>query len=267
MQYGYCLDVKFLKGDETSRTIFEAVAAAGFDYVELPFSALSELSRDEFTELKDELKKIPCKACNLFFPPSLTLVGLGMDASGILVYLEKMLPLAAELDVENLVFGNGGARKTPKGVTRESVLENLRLIVETMEIFASKTGIIISVEPLNTTETDMINSYGEAIELTQGLHKVATMIDSYHVAMEKQNFDDVLKNPDRLKHLHTAFPTGRLVPSPQDDMNAYSDFVNTIKKIGFNDKISIEGALRATEPAAIRDEIKAALGVLKGFFN
>jgi sugar phosphate isomerase/epimerase len=202
----------------------------------------------------------------LFFPPSLKLVGLGMDASGILSYLERMLPLAAEIGVENLVFGNGGARKIPKGVTRESVWGNLRLIVETMEIVASKTGITISVEPLNTTETDIVNSYTEAVELTMGMQHVSAMIDSYHVAMEKQTFDDVIKIPSRLKHLHTAYPTGRMVPSPEDDKSLYEDFIKTVKQVGYNDKISIEGALRNTEPNAVRTEIKASLDVIRSWF-
>ncbi|MCL1843770.1 MAG: sugar phosphate isomerase/epimerase [Defluviitaleaceae bacterium] len=265
MKYGYCLDVKFLEGDKTSRLIFDAVAEAGFDYVELPFSALSALSAEKVAELRNELKAIPCLACNLFFPPALTLVGRGTDAAGISAYLERMLPFAAELGMENLVFGNGGARKIPEGETREGVWANMRMIVETMEIFAAKAGITVSVEPLNTTETNIVNSYGEAVELTAGLQNVATMIDSYHVAMENQSYDDVLQNPSRLKHLHTAFPTGRMVPCPEDDMSLYAEFIKTIKAIGYNDKISIEGALRATDAAAIRSEIKNALGVLKGF--
>lgn len=263
MRYGYCMDVSFLNGDETNRAIFDAVAEAGFDYVELPFSALSVFSGNKLAELKEELKKIPCKACNLFFLPSLTLVGIEMDASGIFAYLERMLPLAAEIGIESLVFGNGGARKIPEGVSRESVWANLRLIVETMEIFASKEGITISVEPLNTTETNIINSYGEAVELTKDLKNVASMIDSYHVAMENQTYDDVLQNPSSLKHLHTAYPMGRMVPSEANDMTLYEDFVKTIKKIGYNDKISIEGALRGKTPAEIRVEVKTSLKVLK----
>lgn len=64
----------------------------------------------------------------------------------------------------------------------------------------------ISVEPLNTKETNIINSYGEAMELTKGLKNVAAMIDNYHVAIENQTFDDVLQDPAGLKHLHIAYP-------------------------------------------------------------
>ena len=257
MKYGYCLDF-------TNYIVFDAVAEAGFDYVELPLSALSALSEEKIAQLKEALKKIPCKACNLFFPPSLTLVGQNMDMPGIAAYLERMLPFAAELGVETLVFGNGGARKIPDGVSCQSVWANLRTIVETMDIYAAKAGITIAVEPLNTTETNIINSYGEAVELTRGLKNVSAMVDSYHVAMEKQSYDDVIQNPSGLKHLHTAYPLGRMVPSPADDTALYDEFKKAIKATGYDGKISIEGALRGKNADEIRREVKDALAVVKG---
>jgi len=189
-----------------------------------------------------------------------------MDTDGIEAYLKKMLLLAAELGVETLVFGNGGARKIPEGVSCESVFANLRTIVEMMEVHAEKAGITICVEPLNSTETNIINSYGEAVALTTGLTYVTTMIDSYHVAMDAQNFDDVVNTPEKLRHLHTAYPIGRMVPSSGDDMTLYADFVKTVKRLSYNDKISIEGAFRATDSVGIRAEVKEGLETLKGLF-
>ncbi|MCL2356459.1 MAG: sugar phosphate isomerase/epimerase [Defluviitaleaceae bacterium] len=260
MKYGYCMDLKFL--NEQERALFDAVAEAGFDYVELPFSELSALSG--IAGLKKELEKIPCRACNLFFPPALKIVGAGMDSNGIIAYLERMLPLAAELGIESLVFGNGGARKIPEGATREEVWANLRLIVELMDVYAGQNGIKISVEPLNRTETNIINSYAEAVELTFGLKNVGAMIDSYHVAMENHTYEDVVKYPEVL-HLHTAYPTGRMVPSPNDPAGTYDEFVRAVKQIGYNDKISIEGAIK--NPANVKAEVKAALEVMRGWFG
>lgn len=262
MRFGYCLGLNFLNGDFE---VFNAVSEAGFDYVELPLSALSALQPREFAELEKALSAIPCKACNLFFPREITLVGPGMDVPGITAYLERMLPVAASLGIETLVFGNGGARKIPDGATRDSVWANLRTIAELMEEHAGKAGVTIAVEPLNTTETDIINSYGEAVELTTGLTHVAAMVDSYHVAMEKQNFDDMLKAPEKLAHLHTAFPIGRYVPSPADDMTQYADFVSAVKQAGYNGKLSIEGGLRSSEGNR-RKEIADALAVLQKMF-
>jgi sugar phosphate isomerase/epimerase len=247
--------------------LFNAVAEAGFDYVELPLSGLSVLTASELQKLKKSLTKIPCRACNLFFPPGLAIVGENTNTEGIKAYLEKMLPLVADMGVETLVFGNGGARKIPQGATRESIWGNLRALVEILDEYAVKTGIIIAVEPLNSTETNIITSYGEAAQLTSGLSNVATMIDSYHVAMEKQNFNDVLENPQQLKHLHTAYPAGRLVPSPQDGTVVYTEFVSVVKQVGYDNKISIEGALRTKNPSEVYDEVVAALSLLRNLFG
>ena len=266
MRYGYCMNVEFLRGDETSKAIFEAVAAAGFDYVELPLNALWGLTPGEMAALKEALKKIPCRACNIFFPGSLAVVGPQADMQQVNAYIEKMLPLAANLGAEVIVFGNGGARKVPEGESREAVWSRLRQVVEVMDAHAKNAGVNIVVEPLNASETNMINTYGEAVALSHGLAYVSTMIDSYHVAKDGQSYDDVYKYPQALGHLHTAYPVGRMVPSPGDDMSLYAEFVKMVKTLGYDGKISVEGGLRAKEPQDIKAEVRASLDVLRAMF-
>ncbi|MCL2360592.1 MAG: sugar phosphate isomerase/epimerase [Defluviitaleaceae bacterium] len=263
MKYGCCIHPDFIKSEEKYLSLFKTLAQAGFDYVELPFFTLSQLTNDELEKLKNALQVIPCKACNVFFPPGLTLVGPEMDMKGIRTYLERMLPLAADLSVETLVFGNGGARRIPEEQDPTAIWDDLCKIVEEMEIHAKKEGITIAVEPLNTTETNMITSYSEAVRLTEGLVHVTAMIDSYHTAVNGQTYDDVYMYPKSLGHLHTAYPTGRMVPSPQDDMSLYADFVKMVKDMGYRGKISVEGALRSIESVAIAAEYKACIDTLK----
>ena len=267
MQYGYCMNVDFVRGDAMSLATLNGVAEAGYDYVELPLSALWGLAPWDMPALKEALKKIPCRACNIFFPGGLTIVGPQADMKLVNAYLEKMVPMAAGLGAEVLVFGSGAARKIPEGGSREATWDNLRQVVETMDIHAQRAGVKILMEPLNTGETDMINSYGEAVALTQGLAHVATMVDSYHVAMEGQSYDDVYKHPQAMLHLHTAYPIGRMVPSPTDDMGQYADFVKMVKTLGYNGKISVEGKLKATASRDIATEVGACLDVLKGLFS
>lgn len=267
MQYGYCLGINFLRGDAKAQATFDAVAEAGFDYVELPLFALWEMKPGEMTKLKEALSAIPCKACNIFFPGGLTIVGPQKDWDKVHEYLEKMLPLASELGAETLVFGNGNARKIPQGESREAIWNDLRQVAETMDIYAKRAGVTILAEPLNSGETNIINTYSEAVALTQDLTNVSAMIDSYHVAAEGQNYDDVYKYPEALRHLHTAYPLGRTVPSPEDNMALYADFAKMVKTLGYDSKISVEGALRTTEPQDIKAEITACLDLLKGMFE
>lgn len=266
MQYGFCTNIAFLDGDETSRVVFEGLVETGYDYVELPLSILS--ARGDIGELKKRLAdaNLPCRACNLFFPPALTLVGENQDKAGIEAYLQKVLPFAAEMGVETLVFGNGGARKIPPGATREATFVNLRTLVETMEKYASQTPVKICVELLNTTETDMINSYAQAVELTNGLKHVAAMIDSYHFLVEKHDYAAVLAHPHRMWHVHTAYSAQRLIPGPNDNKAEYAELQSTLKKLNYDGKISVEGGFRTTAPAEIKKEIKDALSMMKALF-
>lgn len=263
MRFGYCMNLDFMK-DDFAKSVFDSVAEAGFDYVELSLSAISQLPEAGLLALKEQLKAIPCKACNLFFPQNLTIVGENMDMAGIRAYLGNMLPLMADMGVETLVFGNGGARQIPPGATAQAILQDLRTLVEMMDEYAGKHGLVICVEPLSDTNT--ITSYGEAVGLTAGLKNVAAMVDSFHAAAAGQNFDEVIQTPGKLKHLHTACAAGRFVPSLQDDMGAYRGFVKTVKQLGYDDKISIEGHMRATNPANAHREIADSLLVLKNLF-
>jgi len=267
MQYGYCLGTDFVKGNTEGEVLFNAIVKAGFDYVELRLSEISALSTDEIAKLKKVLQAIPCKAGYVFFPSGLTLVGPEMDMPGINSYLDRMLPLAAELGAEVLVFGNGKARSIPEGSTYEATWQDLRKIVEAMDAKAKKIGLPILVEALNTNESNIITSYGEAVALTEGLTYVSSMVDSYHVEKDGQTYNDVHKHPEAMRHLHTAYTPGRLAPSPEDDMSLYANFVEMVKKLGYNGKISVEGGLRTTEPEAVDAEVKACLATLKLLFG
>ncbi|MCL2527397.1 MAG: sugar phosphate isomerase/epimerase [Defluviitaleaceae bacterium] len=267
MKYGYCLSPYFAKGDAGGQMLFNAIVKAGFDYAELRLCELATLTPEEIAKLKQALQSIPCKACYVFFPPELTLVGPEMDIEGITAYLGRMLPLAASLGAEILVFGNGNARKVPDGQCREAIWKDLRTIAEIMDAKANETGLRISIEHLNKKESNILNSYGEAVALTEGLTHVSAMIDSYHVAQDGLTYEDVYHNPKALWHLHTAFPIGRTAPSPEDDMTQYADFVQMVKKLGYNGRISVEGSLRAADAEGVEKEVRESLATLKQMFE
>jgi len=275
MRFGYCLNLQFLEGDATSRRIFEAVCESGFEYVELPMFAMAALSPDQLTALKKELadKNMPCLACNVFFPQSIPIIGPERDKSQMLSYIEKALAIAADMGIETAVFGNGGARKIPDGSNREATWSQLRDIVEMMDPIAQRNNVTVVVEPLNQLETDMINSYTDAVKLTEGAKSVAAMCDWYHVFMEGQTLEDLFKYPKKLRHLHIAYGRERLIPSPTDDMNHYGDFAKAVKKLGYNDKLSVEGGFKKIGAAEVGSgieseatDIKMCIDTLKKLF-
>jgi len=93
------------------------------------------------------------------------------------------------------------------------------------------------------------------------------MVDSYHQYVNNLSYDDLYNYPTHLKHLHTAYPIGRKVPSITDDMTVYEDFVKMVKALNYNGMISVEGSLNSTSPEDITAEIKASLKTLKSLFE
>ena len=260
MRFGYCLNLGFLEGDEVSRKILDAVCASGFDFLELPMFALTALSPDKLAQLKKALsdKGVPCLACNIFFPQSVPIVGPDKDVGEIKAYIDKAMAIAKDLGVETIVFGNGGAR-------RDATWDELQTVVKMLDEAAGKNNLSFVIEPLNKKETNTILSYTEAVKLAEGAKNVRSMCDWYHTCMEAQTLDDLYEYPDMLGHLHIAYSKERLIPSPNDDMSFYDDFVKTIKQLGYNNKLSVEGSLRNNNDPA--QEIKQCLETLKQLFN
>ena len=269
MLFGFCMGIGFVKGDVASRTIFDAVCASGYDYVELHLSALAALTDAEFAALKAELdeKNMPMRACCIFFPPEVALVGPKQDLAEIRAYAEHALSRAKKLGAETAVFGNGGARKVPDDMSHEAAFDDLRRVAEVLDEVAGTHGITITVEPLNQKETNIILCFKDAVALAHGLTHVTAMCDWYHMVAEGDTMDAPLSEPDQMQHLHIARPDVRMIPAPTDELSEYADFVKAIKFMGYDKKLSVEGRLAATEPAAIHDEIRACLAVLRQLFN
>ena len=251
MKFGRCTKIDFEK--------IHAIAAAGFDYIELEFADLAQY--DNVPALKKVMREanIPCLSCNVFFIPTIKLVGRDRDVAGIEAYLSRMLPLAADLGMETLVFGNGRARSVPEGENPEEIQKHLRDIVERMETHAARNGLKIAVEPLGHTETDMILSYSQAVALTEGLTHVGAMVDSYHVLCNNQDYYNVAAHPEKLFHVHTAYSLERLAPASADDPAQYAPLVQALRQANYNGKISIEANERGT--------YAESFAAMQSFFN
>jgi len=64
------------------------------------------------------------------------------------------------------------------------------------------------------------------------------LIDYYHLALENENPEVILESAAHLKHIHFADPQGRAYPRELKD--EYVTFVNLLKHVGYEGRISIE---------------------------
>ena len=112
-----------------------------------------------------------------------------------------------------MVFGSGGARRVPEGFDRErartQILQFLGFCADAYET----TGVITAIEPLNLTESNILNTVGEGAEYARTVDRpgVRDLADTYHMEKDGEPLSAIIAAADVLAHTHTA-DTGRLAP-------------------------------------------------------
>lgn len=250
MKFGICSDLSNI----------ESVAATGFDYIEGHVTKVAAMSEAEFEELCVKVAAAPIKAeafCVLF-PGDIKITGPEADPAKIEAYADRALARVKKLGAEVVVFGSGGARKVPDGFDRATAWHQLITAGRILGRIAEKYGLVIALEPLNTGETNIINTQAEGLRLVADVKHDGFKIlsDYYHLALGGENGDIVAACGGDLRHTHIANPNGRVCPAPGDGVD-YDDFFDGLRRAGYNGRISYEGKI--TDPA----QVPVTLALLK----
>ncbi len=250
MRFGCCADLSKLK----------AVQDAGYDYIELPVAAVvPEQPDSEFDGVRAQLGEadIIAEAWNCLLPKNLRVTGPEVDSYRLERFIRTAFWRIEELGGEIVVFGSGGARSVPEGYpmdeARDQIIEFLAMAGQVAGIH----GITIVIEPLNSRESNIINSVPEAVEIMRAVGHpfVKVLADLYHIDEDKQPLDDVLAAGEDLAHTHTA-DTGRLCPGTGSYPNA--EFIKLLKRSGYDERLSVECTFRDWD-----NEPRAALEYLR----
>ena len=253
MKFGACVGT-----DEEKIRVSKEI---GFDYVETNLTEISAMSEEEFEAFLQVLKKteIPCEASNCFIPGEHKLVGEAVDYKSISAYVAKALARASRIGIHSAVFGSGGARRVPEGVSKEDAHKQIvYFLKEIVSPEAAKYGINIAIEPLNKKECNCLNSVleGVAIAKATGCDNIKTLADLYHVFLENDPLDKIAALKGEIIHAHIANPVGRCYPAPGDGFD-YAPFINALKAAGC-DRCSVEAGTKD-----FTNEAPKVLAVLK----
>jgi D-psicose/D-tagatose/L-ribulose 3-epimerase len=233
VQVGYCSTLKNV----------DAAKSAGFDYLELGTSEIAALPDAEFEQTVQRIKALglPVPVTNLFIPANIKVTGPEANPDKQMTYLRTALARLARLGTEIVVFGSGGARRVPDGVSQEDAFKQLVDFGRRAAEEARPHGITIAIEPLRRQETNIINSAVEGLELVTAINhpNFQLMIDFYHLASEQEDPGIVIRAKDHLRHLHMANPQGRVFPLKWEEFD-YAPFFANLKKIGYDKRISVE---------------------------
>lgn len=241
MKFGICCAPNTLGEPEQ---LFETLTQAGYDYVE--WGVGSVMASDEaFEALQKAVANAPLKieAFNGYIPPQHRITGPDVNLSGVLDYAQEAAKRCRALGADIVVLGSGGARKVPEGFSPETALRQFTEFCRELGPRVAEAGITIAIEPLNTTEDNLITSVATgALVVDEVKHpNIQLLADYYHMFREDEPFENVVNAGSRLRHTHLA-DLGRVAPgfAPEGEAD-FVGFFRALKAAGYDTRVSFEG--------------------------
>ena len=220
------------------------ISRAGYDYIEANLTALEGMSQEDFSKIADlvDRSEIKAEAFNCFFPGQFSLVGPSRDLSAISYYVEKALARAARIGGKIAVLGSGGARKIPDGFDRELAEEQFIEVLRLCGDLAKYHRIKIVIEPLNSGETNLVNTVSECLDLCRRVNhpNVACLADFFHVIKSGESLDAIKNSGGALAHIHVAGPE-RHFAELSEHPELVSAWVDALKCCNYSGRVSLEG--------------------------
>ncbi len=228
----------------------------GFDFAEATVGLLMSMTEEELLKAVEENIKI--EAANSFIPASMPIIEGGAKLES---FAGEAIRRLALLGGKVIVFGSGGARKKPDGVTDFENRSAIKKFLAICDGYAAEYKVDVVIEPLNKGETNAINTLADGAALVremraEGYQNIKLLADAYHMCKEEDTdklidsenglyniecLGDIAKNSDLLRHIHIAEPKGRKYPG-SDGGEYLQLFARELKKINYNGTVSIECA-------------------------
>ncbi len=259
-RFGCCLNMVAQTSDGVGTEAIPVLAENGYEFIELSLAHLTVLEGARRQEVLSRIhdSPIPCETCNNFFPASYRLTGEQADHEAALRHAERAVTLAASLGAEVIVFGSSGARNVPKGFPVEQAWDQLQEFVNRMIPLLEEHRIRIAVEHLNRGESNIMTSFLEVVRFVREINspQVQSLFDVYHLDLEKESPEVILRGAGLIAHVHTADVTARSWPTwPSQIMESV---FRLLRKIGYAGRISVEAAT-----SDLPGDSRAALGYLR----
>lgn len=247
---------KFLKTDPADQPVVFGVCASitsgemlretGFYYVEgsVGRDLMPGRSDEEFAKKMAKIDScpIPVIACNGFLPGTLKVTGPDARPDTVLRYAEVAFRRAASVGIRIIVFGSSGARSIPDGFDRQKAQEQFIGLLKEMGPIARKYGVTIAIENLQKSETNFINTVGEAVTIAREVNdpNIRVLADIFHMMRENEGPEALEQAGKYLTHCHIAEKKDRTAPGMAGD--DFRPYFKALKKSGYRGGISIEGS-------------------------
>lgn len=193
---------------------YETAMRIGYDYIEAAVGVIHDLTKEQLQLLADKVKdgSFRLQYCNCFVPPEIPLCTAPMET--IEAFVRSTMQKLDLLDVRTVIFGSGVARRFPDSMTKEEAAKRIRAFLTLCNEIGAQYGITTAIEPLNSTETNIINTAAEGADWVRSLDLpyVRLLPDLFHMAMEQEDPKVLIQNEKTIVHLHASEAPGRVFP-------------------------------------------------------
>jgi sugar phosphate isomerase/epimerase len=183
---------------------------------------------------------VAVEATNNFIPKDIPTTGPAVDQAAVDKFVSVACRRAGKAGVRIIVFGSGGSRRVPDGFDSGKAFEQLVGNLKRWGPMAQAAGVMIVVEPLNSSECNIITSVAEGAELVRRVNhpSIRLLADTYHMARDGEGPDSIREAGGILCHAHCAEAKGRVpVGLGGEDHRPY---FRALKDIGYAGRVSIE---------------------------
>lgn len=222
----------------------ELLEGLGFDQIELGVAYFATIDDQGVQDVKAMFdgRKLTVRSCNCMFPGTITPLHKDEGLVEARAYLADVMPKLKKLGVTTAVFGSGGYRRMPEDIPMEKRHQLIRDLLVVMEEEARKNDVTIVIEPLNSKETNVLNTTKESMEYIRELElpNLKLLVDLYHFYCENEPIDRIYEYGPYIKHVHIAEPIRRDFMRENDEYD-YKPFFDALKAIGYDGAVMFEG--------------------------
>ncbi len=256
LAFNNCKPIATLKNDANPPVVSFGVCTSvangnllkesGFSYLEgsVGRDLMPARSDEEFLKRNSEINEcpVPVIACNGFLPGDLKVTGPDARPDTVLKYAETAFRRAASTGIRIIVFGSSGARSVPEGFDRAVAREQFISLLKEMGPLARKYGITIAIENLQKSESNFINTVGEAVGIVKEVNdeNIRVLADIFHMMRENESPEAIILAKGYLVHCHIAEKAERTAPGMAGD--DFRPYFAALMQIGYRGGISIEGS-------------------------
>jgi len=227
------------------------------DFAEANLTELSKMSDNQIADLLNMSKAadIPFETANCFFPPEIKLCGEGYSKAAIEEYCKSALYKGSQLGVKLAVIGSGRSRNID--ANKEECFKQLEESFSLAASIAGQYDIIIALEPLNSSETNVFNTVTEGADFVRKINhpNLFLLADIYHLSKENEPYQSIIDNGDIIRHIHIARGETRKFPAADDGFD-YTAVKDALEKAGYDLRISIEGGPYEDYDSEITESVK-----------